>query len=67
MPANGELSEKFGVDETLCCGAEIVIGVGVAFPDWRNHANLPTDRKELPDVDPNTYGPRSKGISEDQD
>ena len=52
MPANGELSEKSGVYKTLCCDAEIVIGVGIAFPDCPNHANLPTKWKELPDVDP---------------
>ena len=67
MPANGELSRKFGVYKTLCCDAEIVIGVGVAFPDCPNHANLPTNWKELPDVDRDDYEPRSKRISEGQD
>jgi len=65
MPANGELSEKFGVYKTLCCDAEIVIGIGVPFPDCPNHLNLPTKWKELPDVDPNAYEPKSKGIFED--
>ena len=55
MPANGELSEKFGVYKTLCCDAEIVIGVGVAFPACPNHANVTTHWTELPDADPSTY------------
>ena len=67
MPANGELSEKSGVYKTLCCDAEIVISVGVAFPDCPNHANLPTKWKELPDVDPHTCELESKRMSEDQD
>jgi len=42
MPANGELSKDFGVYKTLCCDAEIVIGLGAPFPDCPNHKNLPT-------------------------
>jgi hypothetical protein len=61
MPANGELSETFGVYKSLCCDSEIVIGVGVPFPDCPNHKNLPTEWKQLTDVDPATYEPNTAG------
>ena len=55
MPLNGEVSRKFGVYKTLCCDAEIVIGVGVMFPDCPNHTNLSTKWAELDDSDPVTH------------
>jgi len=55
MPQNGETNRIFGVFRTLCCDAEIVIGVGLAFPDCPNHKNLPTEWKQIPDVDPALY------------
>ncbi len=58
MPYNGELSKVFGVFRTLCCDAEIVIGVGVQFPDCPNHPRLPTEWKPLPNEDPITYIPK---------
>jgi hypothetical protein len=61
MPRNGETSKTFGVYKTLCCDAEIVIGVGVPFPDCPNHKNLPTEWKQLSDVDPATYEPNRIG------
>jgi len=57
MPSNGDVSERFGVYKTICCDAEIVIGVGVRFPDCPNHRKLPTVWKPLPDVDPTDYDP----------
>jgi len=60
MPSNGEVSKKFGVYRTLCCDAEIVIGVGVIFPDCPNHKNLTTEWKEIRDVDPLTYQSHEK-------
>ncbi len=62
MPSNGDVSERFGVYKTICCDAEIVIGVGVRFPDCPNHRKLPTVWKPLPDVDPTDYDPKSSGI-----
>jgi hypothetical protein len=61
MPVNGELNETFGVYRSLCCDAEIVVGVGVPFPDCPNHKNLPTEWKQLSDVDPATYEPNKIG------
>src|SRR6267143_5054953 len=58
---NGELNKTFGVYITLCCDAEIFIGCGVPFPDCPNHRNLPTEWKQKPDVDPNTYTPNKSG------
>jgi hypothetical protein len=46
---------------TICCGAEIVIGIGVPFPDCPNHKNLPAEWKQIPDVDPAEYKPNVKG------
>jgi hypothetical protein len=61
MPRNGETSKQFGVFRTLCCDAEIVIGIGVAFPDCPNHRNLPTEWKQIADVDPVEYKPNTTG------
>ena len=49
MPANGEISKKFGVYKNLCCGAEIVIAEGAAFPDCPNHPRLTTVWKTAPE------------------
>ena len=59
MPANVEVSTKFGVYRILCCDAEIVISVGAIFPDCPNHVRLPTEWKELQDADPLTYTPKA--------
>ena len=61
IPLNGDLSTMFGVFKTVCCDAEIVIGVGVQFPDCPNHKNLPTEWKQIADVDPNEYRPNAAG------
>jgi hypothetical protein len=61
VPSNGETSKTFGVYKTLCCEAEIVIGVGVPFPDCPNHKNLPTEWKQISDVDPKEYHPNPAG------
>jgi hypothetical protein len=61
MPRNGETSRTFGVYRTLCSDAEIVIGVGVAFPDCPNHKNLTTEWKEIADANPLHYKPNSTG------
>ena len=42
MPYNGETNQTFGIYKSICCGAEIVINAGVAFPDCPNHRNLST-------------------------
>ena len=60
MPSNGEVSKKLAVYKTVCCDAEIVIGVGVVFPDCPNHVHLTTEWKELSGVDPVIYKPKSK-------
>ncbi|HEY2379989.1 MAG TPA: hypothetical protein VGK48_02295 [Terriglobia bacterium] len=65
MPESGEVSRKFGVYRTFCCDAEIVIGVGVVFPECPKHLNLPTAWKELEDVDTATYGTNADGHNRD--
>jgi hypothetical protein len=60
MPSNGEISSKFGLDRTVCCDAEIVIGNGVPFPDCPNHKNLTTEWKPM-NVDPLGYEPNTLG------
>ena len=47
MPQNGEICSKFGIYRSLCCGAEIVIAAGAAFPDCPKHPRLTTKWKPL--------------------
>jgi hypothetical protein len=47
MPQNGEINTKFGVYKTACCGAEIIIREGAAFPDCRYHPKLTTVWKQI--------------------
>jgi hypothetical protein len=61
MPANGEISKTFGVFKTVCCDAEIVIGIGVPFPDCPNHKHLTTEWKYIADLDPRGYHPDAQG------
>ena len=61
MPKNGETSNLFGAFKTVCCDAEIVITVGAPFPDCPNHRKLPTEWKQIADVDPKEYQPNTKG------
>ena len=49
MPENGEINRKFGVYKTVCCGAEIVIREGTAFPECPNHVKLTTVWKSVAD------------------
>lgn len=57
MPTNGQLNSVFGVYRSLCCGEEVVIGVGAEFPDCPHHPLLTTYWKPL--VDPEeTFRPR---------
>jgi hypothetical protein len=49
MPMNGDKNEQFGVYKSVCCGAEIVIAEGVAFPDCPKHPKLPTKWKSTTD------------------
>ena len=49
MPQNGEENQKFGVYQSVCCGAEIVINVGTRFPDCPTHPKLTTTWKPLPE------------------
>jgi len=49
MPRNGALNPSFGVYRNVCCGLEIVIPEGVAFPDCPQHPRLPTEWKPLHD------------------
>jgi hypothetical protein len=42
MPLNGETSADFGVYQSVCCGAEIVIAKGGEFPTCPNHPKAST-------------------------
>jgi len=39
---NGEKNTAFGVYQSVCCGAEIVISQGMTFPDCPRHPNQTT-------------------------
>jgi hypothetical protein len=47
MPKNGETNQTFGIYRSLCCGREIIIRAGAAFPDCSNHPNLSTVWKPI--------------------
>jgi hypothetical protein len=47
MPHNGEINQQFGIYKSVCCGAEIVINSGAAFPDCPNHRKLTTIWKQI--------------------
>jgi hypothetical protein len=51
MPRNGEINREFGIYKNLCCGAEIVIPENVTFPDCAIHNHLPTEWKNITNVD----------------
>ena len=42
VPQNGEKNTCFGVYQSVCCGAEIVISEGTTFPDCPNHPHSRT-------------------------
>ena len=42
MSQNGEINKRFGVYTSVCCGEEIILREGSAFPDCPNHPKLPT-------------------------
>jgi hypothetical protein len=50
MPQNGEINQKSGLYKSVCCGAEIVINLGLMFPDCPNHRKLPTIWKPIKDA-----------------
>ena len=49
MPQNGEINKKFGVYKSVCCGSEIVLREGSAFPDCPKHPKLTTKWKSVVD------------------
>jgi hypothetical protein len=49
MAQNGEINTKFGVYKNVCCGSEIVVREGTAFPNCPNHPNLTTIWKSIVD------------------
>jgi hypothetical protein len=42
MALNGEINAKFGMYKNICCGIEIVIPAGIAFPECPVHVRLST-------------------------
>jgi len=42
MPKNGETNHTLGLYRNVCCGEEIVVPEGDAFPDCPNHPKLST-------------------------
>jgi len=49
MSQNGEINSKFGIYQSVCCGAEIVLKAGSTFPDCPNHLRLTTIWKPVLD------------------
>ena len=49
VPFNGEMNSKFGVYQSVCCGAEIVITEGTTFPNCPNHPKHPAQWKLVSD------------------
>ena len=49
MSQNGEVNSKFGMYQSVCCGAEIVLNAGSTFPDCPNHPKLTTIWKPVLD------------------
>src|SRR5437879_6050542 len=49
MSQNGEVNSKFGMYQSVCCGAEIFLGVGSTFPDCPHHPRLTTIWKPVLD------------------
>jgi hypothetical protein len=49
MPQNGEINNRFGVYKNVCCGSEIVLREGSAFPDCPKHPKLTTIWKSITD------------------
>jgi len=49
MAFNGDINKRFGVYTSLCCGSEIVIAAGCAFPDCPRHPRLTTKWKSVAD------------------
>jgi hypothetical protein len=43
VPQSGEKNTSFGVYRSDCCGFEIVISIGTAFPDCPKHTDLTTE------------------------
>jgi len=43
MPKNREMNSQAGTYKNVCCGTEIVIPAGVAFPDCARHLDLHTE------------------------
>ena len=64
MAHNGEINQRVGVYKTVCCGTEIVINAGVAFPDCPRHPKLTTIWKavieECPAINESEGGPLPK-------
>jgi hypothetical protein len=53
LPGNGQINDKPGIYRNVCCGLEVFVGRGKAFPDCRRHPNLPTNWKRIQhEVDP---------------
>jgi hypothetical protein len=42
LSSNGEINPSDGYYKNLCCGLELYIAAGKAFPDCQRHQKLPT-------------------------
>ncbi len=51
LPKHGDVNIQFGVYKNACCGTEIVIPVGVTFPDCARHLDMSTEWKRLRNED----------------
>jgi hypothetical protein len=58
MPKSGEVNAKFGIFQSACCGAEIVLPPGVTFPECAQHLRLMTEWKDVTYLDLFPENPR---------
>ena len=62
MARSGEANNAFGIYETLCCGAEIVIPEHVTFPQCLKHNKTLTEWRKVAEksgsADPDEPGPK---------
>jgi hypothetical protein len=49
MPRSGESNKLFGIYESVCCGAEIVIPESVTFPQCLKHNKTLTEWRNVAD------------------
>lgn len=63
MPQNGKTNQRFGFYRSLCCGKEIAVPEGTAFPDCPNHPDVTAVWKSILDENVVRFGKRSDSVA----